>query len=110
MLTSDLIALAVAIAGVGIACLFSRRVRMVVLDLFKGPTYVSASPPDELPGLAPIDPAPLSLWVGSIRTISAVATAIVVLQAGSSLISTELSIISRARSTTVPVSILSVDA
>lgn len=104
MLASDLVALAVAIIGLGIACLVSNRVRRVVFDLAKGPWYVPSVP--HSPVLQAASPRPTltaSLWATSLRTVSAVATAIVVLQAGASITSIELSINGGSRDTPLPV-------
>lgn len=103
MLASDLIALAIAIIGLAIACLISRRVRKTVLELAKGPWYVPTSQDSLVAETASVaDGLTVSLWASSIRTVSAVATAIVVLQAGASLTALELSANSGTHNTTLP--------
>jgi hypothetical protein len=93
MLASDLIALGVAIVGVAVGSVLSPRVRRTVLELAKGPWYVpSIHEGLELTGPGPLHAVTPSFWADKARTISAVATAIVVLQAGASMAATELAI------------------
>ena len=110
MLASDLIALAAAIGGVAIACVLSKRVRRTVLELAKGPWYVPSRPVGlDLAGVAPVHPVAPSFWEVSVRTVSAVATAIVVLQAGASMAATELAINS-GRHTILTVAVVTTEA
>ncbi len=81
MLASDLIALVVAIAAVAIGSILSPRVRRTVAELAKGPWYVPPAQP-ALVVAAPIQPSGPSFWAVKVGTLSAIATAIVVLQAG----------------------------
>jgi len=110
MLVSDLIALGAAIAGVAVGSLVSPRVRKTVLELAKGPWYI----PTSHEGLALTEPASLhrlapSFWAERVRTVSAVATAIVVLQAGASMAATELAINS-GRQTILTVAVVTTEA
>jgi hypothetical protein len=97
VLAGDLVALGASAAAVAIAAVFSRRVRRTLLDLAKGPWYV----PNEgiavaavivpVAGANPVPAVPNVTFSASFRIVSAVATAIVVLQAGAATAVTDFS-------------------
>ncbi len=108
MLASDLIALGVAIAAVVVGSILSPRLRRTVSELAKGPWYVpSAAAEPALVVAAPIQPSARLFWAVKAGTLSAVATAIVVLQAGVGPIAPE---VATNRTTMIAVAVLETEA
>jgi hypothetical protein len=108
MLASDLTALAVAIAAVAIGSILSPRVRSTVFELGKGPWYVPSTQAEPALGIAaPIQATASSFWTVKAGTLSAVATAIVVLQAGVGPVAPE---VATNRTTMIAVAVLETEA
>jgi hypothetical protein len=108
MLASDLIALAVAIAAVAVGSILSPRVRRTVSELAKGPWFVPpAAAEPALVVAAPIQPSAPSFWAVKAAALSAVATAIVVLQAGVGPVAPE---VATNRTTMIAVAVLETEA